>query len=360
LPNQHNFSKRLKIQIKSISPEAQFIFWSTRDVPNASIMGPSNLYLWMEDGSDQQITFEPKLYQHAAVSYDRRYIAVTAIHPKTQRIAAWCINTQNKTIQQILPDYYSVGQGGIDWSSEGFIYFAATQQEGKGQNVYRIKFDGTLLKKITNHKPKPKMNPPIVAFASDVSVSPDGKMIAYVCAKAKKDVRKQWGLKPQICVKSIDSNPKQEGKVIFDGGPIVEKHGEEMIGGYDPEICPGNKYVIFSYSNPKHINFRDSLKTAHDIYVAEINGTYFQKITESGPVSIVPDCLMGKVVYTEYNEKENYSGLAQIDLQDIERHPNGKMPVRYEENMPLWAGARHAKWIPGARMDIISFSQNMN
>lgn len=330
------------MQLGKIPEDAAIIFLSTRYVKNPSIIGTFNLYTMNEDGGNvTQITFKPEEYEHAAISFDRRFIAADRyINSKfggEQRTTLWVIDLAENSEHQLVPDFYSAGPGGVDWSPDGFIYFAGQPKKG-AQNIYKIKPDGSELTQITFLTQNLKSDPPEPAAYNDISVSEDGSMIAAVRVIAKK-ADGQITPKTQIWVVNADGSQQ---RMIDDGGPElgVDPIGFP-IGDYDPEISPDNQSVVFSRVNTKHKNFPKFLNTAHDLWIAPLDGSAPSKrLTEEGPVSIIPDWHEGKILYTEYNERENYIGLVMIN-------PDGTGKRRLEGGLnSLFDGGRHGKFLP--------------
>lgn len=128
--------------------------------------------------------------------------------------------------------------------------------------------------------------------------------------------------------------------MVDDGGPKYGYDPSGLLGDLDPELSPDNKYVVFSRPNTKHKNFKDKINTAHDLWIATVDGSApARRLTNPGPVSIIPDWYDGKILYTEYNDKENYVGLVTIN-------PDGTGKKRLESHSNIWHGGRHGKWIP--------------
>lgn len=329
-------SEATEVKLGGIPEDSSIIFYSTKGVKNAGPVGPSNIYAMNEEGGNvTQLTFNPKMYEHAALSPDRKMIAANA--NDGTRSELWVFDLEQKTERQISSDFSTAGNGGIDWDRSGFIYFAGQKKGSGAQNIYKIKPDGSGLYNITNLVQKPPPNPE-PAYFSDVSVSEDGTMLAAFRYKA---VEKNGAFlaKPQIWV--MNSGGKNL-RLVDDGG---DESGTDSsgfpLGDYDPEISPDNKFVVFSRVNTKHKNFRNAVNTAHDLWIAPVDGSSPARIlTQPGPVSIIPDWQGDKILYTEYNEAENYIGLVTI-------RPDGSKKKRLEKGLKgLWDGGRHGKWIP--------------
>ena len=163
-------------------------------------------------------------------------------------------------------------------------------------------------------------------------------MLAYVRAvRTPKGPRSV--LKTQIWVARVDGT---DPRMVDDGGPELGYYGGFPIGDFDPEISPDSRLVVFSRTNPRFLNFKDSVNTAHDLWVAPLDRSRpAQRITAPGPISIIPDWQGDRILYTEYDERGQYIGLVTIA-------PDGGGKRRLEGQLPgLWQGGRHGKWIPG-------------
>jgi len=95
----------------------------------------------------------------------------------------------------------------------------------------------------------------------------------------------------------------------------------------------------FSQTDTNFRNFPSSIKTAHNLWVIGLDGGGLSRLTEPGPVSIIPDWHNNRILYTEYSEKDQYIGLVLMN-------PDGTGKKRLETNLDLWCGGRHGKFIP--------------
>ncbi len=304
----------------------------------AEIVYHKDMFIYVMDLAgeiDGQITFEnPRVWEHAAVSYDGRYIVANEQLPNPQGIAGgfsrlWLFDLEESTEARLVPDFVTAGNGGVDWDSEGFIYFAGKAEDivtdpmtpedfmkNAGANdIYKIKYDGTELTRLADT--------PTIGEA-DVGVSDDGTMLAYVAIKVD-----ELDNQVDIWVMSTDgTNPH----MIIEGGP----NGVTSV--HDPEFSDDNKRVFFSRVNPDvPPNFPNipAANTAHDIYGCKLDGTDCLRLTKPGPISIVPNVKGNLVAYLEINEAGMYAGgsIVTTDGED-------QLPIRIKEN------ANMPKWIP--------------
>jgi len=326
------------IDVRPIPPGAAIIFWSVRYDPTrrGPTLGPSELYTMdAQGGAVTQITYNnPQAYEHAAVSCDRKMIAADRyLRSGTGPAGLWLIDIARKTEARLVPGFFSAGDGGVDWDSKGLIYFAGRPAVNRKAGVFRIRPNGSGLEQLV------VLDPSDGGFVGDVSVSEDGSLLAYVRARAVPQGGRQV-LKTQIWVARVDGTGQ---RMVDDGGPEFGNYGGFPIGDFDPELSPDNRFVVFSRTNTHFVNFKDSLHTAHDLWVAALDGSRpARRITVPGPISIIPDWHDGRILYTEYDERGNYIGLVTVA-------PDGTDKRRLEHHLQnVWAGGRHGKWIPGA------------
>ena len=323
------------VEVRAIPSDAAILFWSTRSQssrPDSPSLGPSELYVMDKDAQHvTQITFDVQSYEHAAVSFSRKLIAANRYLKKGAGEAGlWVLDLEKKTETRLLPDFYSAGNGGVDWSRDEHIYFSGKPTSSSQRDIFRIRPDGTDLAQLTFAGPT---NP---GEHFDVSVSEDGTMVAYVKMVPFSSGSKR-GPKTQIWVMGSDGSNQ---RMVYDGGTEIGMAGGFPIGAYDPEISPDGRQVIFSFTNPAHNNFRSSLNMAHDLYIVNIDGTGLRRMTSPGPICVIPDWHDNKILYTEYNEKENFVGLVSMNV-------DGSGRKRLEPGLKkVWDGGMNGKFIP--------------
>jgi len=292
------------------------------------------LYALRADGGGAtRLTLGGQSQQHAAVAPDRRHLATnrTPAEP-AKRLEIWWIDLAAKTERQVAPGFFTAGAGGVDVSRDGWIYFAGEPREKEGNDLFRARVDGSRLERITN-TPMPEF---------DVSVSDDGTKIAYVRVAGF-----LFWVKTEVWVANADGS----GAVrVFDGGDRRGRQGPFPFGGYDPELSPDDRSVVFSRTNPawraapgppdQQVGDNFGLG-AHDLWISHTGGTDLHRVTEPGPVSMVPDWRDdGTILFTSFDEKGRYVGLATVPAA-------GGPPTRIESGLAqLWDGCRQGKWIP--------------
>ncbi len=323
------------VNVQPIPADAAILFWSTRSEssrPDSPSLGPSELYAMDKNGQHvTQITFDNlQSYEHAAVSFSRKLIAANRYLKKGAGEAGlWILDLEKKTETRLLPKFHSAGNGGVDWSPDEHIYFSGKPTSSGQRDIYKIRPDGTDLTQLTFAGPT---NP---GEHFDVSVSEDGTMVAYVKMLPFSSGSKR-GPKTQIWAMGSDGSNQ---RMVYDGGSEIGMAGGFPIGGYDPEISPDGRQVVFSLTNPAYNNFRSSLNMAHDLYIINIDGTGLRRITSPGPICVIPDWHDGKILYTEYNEKDNFVGLVSMNVDGSDRK-------RLEPGLQkVWDGGMNGKFI---------------
>jgi Tol biopolymer transport system component len=299
----------------------------------------------LDGGNVTQITFDPEPYEHAAVSHDRRYIAADRHHSGflgTPPYSLWVFDLERRTEARLVPGFYAAGGGGMDWSPDGFLYFAGEPRKGAGRNIYKVRPDGSQLARLTAYTLKPTP-PPDPAQTGDVSVSEDGRAVAYVRILTRK-VGDTYLPNPQIWAMNADGSNQ---RMVYNGGERVGDSGSrDAIGAADPEISPDGTRLVFSQTNLDYRNFASiGVNTAHDIYTIGVDGTGLSRLTRPGPVCIIPDWIDRKILFTEYNEPAGYVGLVTMN-------PDGTGLRRLESGLELWRGGRHGKFIPSLKRSV--------
>ncbi len=284
-----------------------------------------------------QITFErPRQYEHVAVSPDRRFVVANEqlpnpTHQPGGKSVIWLYDLERGTEAQLVPDFKTAGNGGVDWDASGFIYFAAQEKDvvanpqtpddhiknAVANDVYKIRHDGTGLLRLTQTAD---------GGEADVGVSPDGSLVSYI----KEVIDLSSGNHTEVWVMNADgSNPR----MVYKGGLV------KQASVHDPEISPDNKQVAFSKVNPDFKNFRNdpAANTAHDLYVTNLDGTGLRRLTRPGPISVLPNWKDSLILYTELNEAARYGGSSIVNDQGIDQ-----LPERVR------AGPWAPNWIPQA------------
>ncbi len=323
------------VRVQPIPTNAAIIFHSVR-----SGVGPE-VYTMTSEGTEvTQITFfNPRPYdqpyEHVAASFDHKMIAVDRyLKGGAGPTGVWIIDLEHGTEMRLVPKFFSAGNGGVDWSADGYIYFAGRPTAQQKEGIFRIRPDGSQLTQVI------ALASSDPGFVGDVSVSEDSSLLAYVRAVGVKSTSRTL-LKTQIWVARVDGG---EQRMVDDGGPELGNQGGFPIGDFDPETSPDNQSVVFSRTNTQHISFKSTMNTGQDLWVAPLDrSASARRLTLPGPISIVPDWHGGRIVFTEFNEQDGgYAGLVLINADGTGyRRLEGKIPN-------LRDGGRQGKWIPGA------------
>lgn len=272
-----------------------------------------------DGGNVTQITSgTPRKYEHAAVSYGRRFVVANE-HPANVPGSSivWLYDLEKGVETQLLPQYFFAGDGGIAWDPLGFVYFVAKwRKTDRSINVYKIKYDGTGLARLTDT--------PLEAH--DVGVSEDGTMITYLVLVPEPTLNSAH---TEVWVSMSDGS---KPRMVYKAGLVFKG------SAHDPELSPDNKSVAFSMVNstvPPNYRTLAWANTAHDIWRINLDGSGLTRVTKPGPISIIPNWAGGLIVYTEISERDSYHGAAIAAADETAQTPKR-----------IRAGANSAKWIP--------------
>lgn len=286
-------------------------------------------------GNVTQITFEhPRNYEHVAVSPDHRFIVTNEqlpnpINQPGGKSVIWLFDLERGTETQLVPGFKTAGNGGVDWDANGFIYFAAQEkdvvanpqtpedfiQNAVASDIYKIRPDGTGLTRLIQTTD---------GGEADVGVSLDGSLVSYI----KEVIDLSVGNHTEVWVMNPDGTNQ---RMVYKGGVV------KQASVHDPEISPDNKQVVFSKVDPDFKNFPDNpaANTAHDLYVINLDGTGLRRVTQPGPISVLPNWKGNAILYTEMSEAAQYAGTAIVSDQGTDQLPEHLKPGP-------WA----ANWIP--------------
>ena len=317
----------------TLGPEKQVRLARIPDSAEIVFHTKNKIYVMDVDGKNTtQITFDGKRHlEHVAVAPDRIHVAANYFAQVSQGHASSQVvlyDLEKGTERVVLPDFVTAGNGGVDWDRDGYIYFAAVGSKpyprpknrsefmaNAGANdVWKIRFDGTGLTRLTQTSDRGE---------ADVSVSEDGSLVAYMDTYI--DPPNDY---TEIRVMNSDgSRPK-----------MVYKGGKDRISSvHDPEISPDNTRVVFSQVNPEYKNFPNNpnANTAHDILSVRLDGSGLRRLTEPGPISVIPDWKGSKILHLLMTDRESPPFYGVVVMSD-----DGTHAVRIKGD------ANIAKWIP--------------
>lgn len=247
------------------------------------------VYVMNADGSGRtQITFDSsRQFEHVAVSPDRRFIAGNYFVNGISKMVLFDLVSQRETA--LVPQFHMAGNGGVDWDRAGRIYFAgvdrlpfpnaSTREQHRANaaanNIWRIRHDGTEMQRMTDTSDRAE---------ADVSVHSSGEYIAYNARRIADERTELW-------VKNVVNGGQVRVFEALDGVRTV----------HDPEMSPDGRELIFSMLNPDYKNFPDNpaANTAQDIYRVRLDGTQLTRVTEPGPISMVPSWKGSRIVFLQ-------------------------------------------------------------
>ena len=298
-----------------VVPQAQPI--RVNQIPaSAEIVFQQDRQLWVMDRAGTnvtQITFDnPREYEHVDVSRDRRFMIANEQLPNPTgepggRSVLWLFDLQRQTERRLLPNFITAGNGGVVFSRDGYIYFAAKEanafpnprtmdehiQNAGANDVYRMRPDESGLQRLTRTPDRGE---------ADVGISEDGTLVSYMAL-----VIRPPNDFTEISVANADGS---NARVIYTGGAP----GRASV--HDPELSPDKQFVVFSKVNPEvQPNFPENpaANTAHDIYRIAVDGSGLTRLTAPGPISITPHWKGDRLLYLDLNDATDYLGLSTLD-----------------------------------------------
>lgn len=256
--------------------------------PSAEIVYHKDSYIYVMDangGNVTQITFEnPRRWEHVAVSHNHRYVVADEVRQAASggdQMMLWVFNLEKGTEAQLVPAFESAGGGGVDWDPQGYIYFAGQEKKPEMPTqvsspqdllrallgtfeVYKIKPDGTGLKKVTDDS---------AIGAADVAVSEDGKKVVFTTAISGE------GASVQIHTVNADGTNLKKVPNVF---------------GHDPEFSPDGKKIIYTAPNAEDTGEEKN----QQLWIANIDGTNIVRITPKEEWVLAPDWIEDTILYT--------------------------------------------------------------
>jgi len=335
-----------KIKVDSLKPipkEAELIVASAQagEKSETEKGWPSNeLYVAdAEGGHLTRITCHRKLYNHFAVSPDRKMVAASRYTGEDtnrngtldgmDKKVVYVIDLEHKEEWPLLPAQYQGGWGGIDWTPDGQYIITSVVVDRKF-DIYRIHPDGSGLENVTKNLHKLLGLEKPVRFVSDVSVSFDGKWIVFLCKAADQAVNR-------VAMMRIDGS---EARFVTDGGGLEAKSAGGMWppGDYDPEFSPDGQNVCFQRVTGAALV---GVHSSSDVMRIRIDGTDLRRLSAAGNKAVHGICdwsADNRLVFSEWDRIERRMGPILVNADGTNYHRIAKL-----------ANTSHVRWIPVAQ-----------
>lgn len=291
------------------------------------------IYVMKRDGSAAvQITKVMRPYEHAAASYDRRFVVANEQQPNPTgdaggRSRLWLFDLEAGLEHPLLADFATAGNGGVAFGPDGYLYFSAKERNvhaspqtpaehianAAANDVYKVRFDGVGLTRLTETTDRGE---------ADVSVSQDGALVSFMCTVI------------------TPPNDTTEIRVMRSDGSdvrtVVSAGAMGVDSVHDPEVSPDGTRVVFSRVNamvPPNFPQNPSANTAHDIWDVALDGTDPRRVTRAGPISIIPHWRGETIVYFEANDADDYIGTSLVSAGTANQAGNR---IRMGGSQPRW------------------------
>jgi Tol biopolymer transport system component len=324
--------------LAAIPKEAELVCQKYSTEKTDSGFPASDIYVADANGGHlTQITQQRKFYNHIAVSPDRKKIAAGRLDygdtnhdgrlNAKDRKALVVLDLENKQEWLPVPQADDACLGGVDWTPDG-QYIIASMRFGSQVDIYRVHPDGSGLENLTRNLGKLLGGIPKPIFVSDVSVSFDGKWIAFVCVTAR-------GQMCRLARMRIDG---AEAHFITDGGGEAARNLQSAWGSgdFDPEFSPDGQYVSFQRSTLAGTNPQGG--STSDVMRIKLNGSELLRLSPAGNKAthgISDWSADNRIVFSEWNVADRWSGVVLVN-------PDGSGYHRVEK----LKGCTWVRWIP--------------
>ena len=328
------------IELSPIPANAELIF-SKKTLGQRTLEGflVNELYVADSNGDHvTQITRGHHLYNHFAVSPNRQRIAAIRFAGDTNndgRVDAsdwktlWVQDLALGIEWPLLRDF-NAGWGGVDWSPGGQYIYLSVLVNGQS-DIYRIRPNGSGLKNITKNLNALLGIPKWGKWVSDVSVSFDGQLIAFLYSNSADDPNR-------IAVARVDGSAAW---LVTDGGGPDSPHagGVWGPGDYDPEFSPDGRSLCFQRATDAALS--PGNVSSHDIMTINLDRNELARLSPEDNQAVHGICdwsIDNRIVFSEWSSADGYVGPVIV-------HADGS---NYHRLPSLWRG-EWVRWIPQLR-----------
>lgn len=334
--------QKIKADLSPIPADAAVVCQSSVSAAKSDFGVPATeIYVAAANGDHlARITRQRKLYNHIAVSPDRKMIAAARydngdttkdgrINAKDRKTLV-VLDLEHKQEWKPVPEADDACLGGVDWTPDG-RYIIASMRLNNEVNIYRVHPDGTGLEALTRNLGKLLGGIPKPVFVSDVSVSFDGEWIVFLCVTRA----------GEMCRLVRMRMDQSEAHFITDGGgrAAVSSRSAWGSGDFDPEFSPDGRYVSFQRSTPAGIG--PAGFPTYDVMRIKVDGTDLLRLSPAGNKAIygISDWSAGnRIIFSEWNPAENWSGPVLVNPDGSDYHRVEKLK-----------GCAWVRWIPERR-----------
>jgi dipeptidyl aminopeptidase/acylaminoacyl peptidase len=274
----------------------------------------NELYVMDVKGENiRRITHNGHLYNHFAVSPDRKMIAAIRFTGDTNRDGRinfldrktlWVIDLKSREEWPLLSQW-DAGWGGVDWSPDGKYLYLSILMNNES-DIYRIRPDGTDLKNITRGIERALGSEKRGKWCSDVSISFDGEWIAFLYSPRVGEGPFSFRKKNVIAICRVDGS---DPRIVTNGGSLPPgMYGPWGAGDFDPEFSPDGQHITFQRVTNRRMNWGIA---SHDIMVVRIDGTGLRCLSPEKNLGIhgISDWSWDNLIlFSEWNQADGYIG----------------------------------------------------
>lgn len=316
--------KKKDESLEPIPKEAELVCQSAIGGEKSSF-GPPATEIYVADSKGDhltRITHQKKIYNHIAVSPDRKSIVAGrfdrgdtskdgVINAKDRKTLV-VLDLENKQEWSIVPEADDIALGGVDWTPDGKYIITAMKFKDRS-DIYRVHPDGTGLENLTKNLAKLLGLASRPLWVSDVSVSFDGKWIVFLCVPRS-------GALCQLVRMRLDGS---EAHVFTDGGGEASRYPGSPwgAGDFDPEFSPDGQYVSFQRSKPAGKGAAGF--PTFDIMRVKIDGTDLKQLSpaDAKVTQGISDWSKdNRIVFSEWNQDDKWTGPVLVNPDGTNHH----------------------------------------